>query len=155
MNATDLLTYCGLYCDLCDQRVRIPERAQALIESLELAQFEEWGRQHAGYEEFQRLLQVLAEAPDDRRCRSGGCGAPFCAIRKCALEREVLTCPLCPDYPCPHIATLARSEPTLLSDGQRLRAIGVEAWVEEQQERRQRGFCYADVRCGRCEVPGG
>jgi hypothetical protein len=62
-------------------------------------------------------------------------------------------CTDCEDYPCEHILTLGRSEPTLVQDGRRLQAIGLEAWIVEQKARRRVGFCYGDVRCGKCIVP--
>ena len=42
---------------------------------------------------------------------------------------------------------LARRYPTLLADGQRMNKIGIEDWIQEQEERRRSGFAYADVRC--------
>ena len=26
-------------------------------------------------------------------------------------------------------------------------------WIKEQEIRREEGFCYADVRCGKCIIP--
>ena len=37
MDNKDLVTYCGLYCGLCDYHARIPQRAAALRESLRMA----------------------------------------------------------------------------------------------------------------------
>ncbi len=47
----------------------------------------------------------------------------------------------------------AESESTLVHDGERLRKIGLDAWIEEQKQRKARGFCYADARCLPCTVP--
>jgi len=41
----------------------------------------------------------------------------------------------------------------LLADGKRLTEIGLERWVEEQEERKATGFAYVDIRCHRYEVP--
>jgi hypothetical protein len=148
-----LVAYCGLYCGLCDQKTRVPERAAALLEALHRADFEAWGRGYPGFEEFWTLLARLATVQAGATCRSGACGAPHCGIRLCAQERGVQYCPQCADYPCERVRLLGRSEATLLHDGVRLREMGVQAWVSEQEERRRAGFCYADVRCGDCVIP--
>jgi hypothetical protein len=36
--------------------------------------------------------------------------------------------------------------PTLLSDNERMREIGLERWIEEQEARAGRGFVYSDIR---------
>ena len=153
METVDRVGYCGLCCPLCDHRARIPERAGALIEALRKADFEEYGHQLPGFKEFWSFLQGLAAPDPGKRCRSGNCGHPACGIRKCALEHGIALCPECDDYPCRRIETLGRSETTLILDGLRVREIGLEAWLAEQEQRRKEGFCYADARCGQCMVP--
>ena len=59
----------------------------------------------------------------------------------------------CQDFPCKRIATLGSSESTLIHDGQRMKEIGLEAWMVEQEQRRQAGFCYADVLMPAQHVP--
>lgn len=34
---------------------------------------------------------------------------------------------------------------TLKADGQRLREVGLDRWVAEQQERAAKGFCHRDI----------
>jgi hypothetical protein len=41
----------------------------------------------------------------------------------------------------------------LLHDGARMKGIGVEAWVLEQEERKRNGFDYGLIRCGKCDIP--
>ncbi len=141
-----MVTYCGLYCRLCDHHARIPPRAKALCEALAMAEYRD-------NPELLKQLDKLASPDAEKCCRSGKCGDPACAIRKCALGKGIFTCPQCTDYPCERVIQLARSEATLLHDGQRIRNIGLAAWIEEQEERRGSGFCYADVRCLPCEIP--
>ena len=153
MGSKILIAYCGLYCDLCSARFKIPDQAQALRESLRMADYEGFGPVQPGFSEFWAYLNDLAEPPMDRCCRAETCGHPRCAIRNCAQARHLDVCTDCADYPCQHILTLGRSEPTLVQDGRRLQAIGLEAWIAEQRARRRAGFCYGDVRCGKCIVP--
>lgn len=140
-----LVTYCGLYCGLCDWHARLPQRAAALKESLERAEF-------PAPKPVQQFLQNLCQPGEDKRCRGGTCGGK-CAIKKCAIGKGVTICAECGEFPCKHVKTLARSEPMLVHDGERIRKIGLDAWIEEQEQRKSRGFCYADVRCLPCTVP--
>lgn len=140
-----LVGRCGLYCGLCDWRTRIPAAAGALREALARAEFQP-------SDEVRRFLDQTARADDGRRCRGGKCN-PRCAIRKCASRKGVDVCPLCGEYPCDRIRMVARSEPTLLHDGQRIQTLGLDAWIDQQDQRRRAGFCYADIRCLPCQMP--
>jgi hypothetical protein len=140
-----LVTYCGLYCGLCGWHVRLPQRAAALAESIALEEF-------PPPKQVAQFLENLSHPSEDKRCRGGKCGAR-CAIKKCAIAKGVTVCADCSEFPCQRIQTLARSEPTLVHDGQRIRKIGLEAWIDEQEQRKARGFCYADCRCLPCTVP--
>ena len=153
MDSKMLVAYCGLYCDLCSARSKVPDQARALRDSLRKADIEDYGPGQPGFNEFWAYLNNLAEPPEGQCCRAETCGHPRCAIRICARGRQLAVCADCADYPCEHILTLGRSEPTLVHDGKRIQAIGLEAWIVEQQERRKVGFCYSDVRCGQCIVP--
>ena len=142
-----LLSLCGLHCDLCAQRSRIPRQAQALRESLHLEGLEYWGPSLPGFDGFQVFLANLCE-PDKScpGCRQGG-GPPDCAVRACALDRGVQSCPFCPAFPCEPLQTFAKVYPTIIIDGARLATIGFEAWNAEQQQRAKTGFTYSDIRC--------
>lgn len=141
------MTYCGLYCKLCATKSRIPQTATALRDTLAGDGWEDYGEYIVpDFMQFWATLNRLADfdktCPD---CR-GGCGDPGCNIRKCATDREVELCPFCEQYPCKHISELAQRYPNLIGDGERLKKIGVEAWIEEQEERCRTGFCYCDIR---------
>ena len=141
------VTYCGLYCRLCGHMARMPKQARALQASMCKEGWEHYGASvHEGFEEFWRVLGTLAETDETCPGCRGGCGFPGCEIRVCAREREVEVCPLCEDFPCEHIEGLAQAYPTLIADGERMREIGLEQWLAEQEERRATGFAYADIR---------
>ena len=99
------------------------------------------------------MLNSLAHLPDEKCCRSGKCGAPNCAIRNCAKSRQIEVCPLCTEYPCVKIETLAQSEPLLIHDGERIVKVGLEQWIGGQIARKEAGFDYGRVRCLPCIVP--
>ena len=149
----ELVTYCGLYCGLCAERGRIPRQAHALRESMAREGYEYWGTELPGFEQFWGFLSNLCD-PDKAcaGCRQGG-GPPFCSIRTCARERQLDVCVFCAEYPCWRIEGLAKGYPTLIADGNRMKGIGVEAWILEQEERAKTGFAYVDIRCHPYEIP--
>jgi hypothetical protein len=138
------VTYCGLYCDLCAERTRIPRRAAALRQAMADEGWPYWGPSMPGFAEFWQFLHELTHGGCPG-CRAAG-GYPECQIRSCARERNVELCSQCTDFPCEHLETLAARYPTLLADNRRLEAVGLERWLEEQQERARRGVVYADFR---------
>lgn len=148
-----LVTFCGLYCGLCAERARIPRQARALSESMSKEGYEAWAIELPGFNEFWSFLAGLCD-PDKAcpGCRGGG-GPPFCSIRKCAREREVEVCASCEDFPCKRVRGIAKGYPTLIADGKRMREIGIEAWIKEQEERAKTGFAYVDIRCHPYSVP--
>ena len=143
----DLVTYCGLYCGLCAQRHRIPQRAQSLRESMQKEGDELWGQDIPGFKEFWAFLSRLGESESTCSCRKETCGPPFCGIRKCARSKGIDVCAFCEDFPCDRIQGIARGYPTLLADGTRMKEMGIEVWIKEQKERATTGFAYVDIRC--------
>jgi hypothetical protein len=141
------VTYCGLYCGLCAQRVRIPRQARTLAASMRKEGWDQWGQETPRFKDFWAFLNWLGESEGSCNCRAGKCGPPFCGIRKCAEGRGVETCPLCDEYPCGRIAGLAKGYVMMIEDGKRLKRIGLDAWIAEQEARRETGFSYADIRC--------
>jgi hypothetical protein len=117
------------------------------------AEFEDWGLKLKGYQEFMELLNQLSNINPELHCRNGSCGTPDCAIRKCAKEKNLVACAFCEEYPCELITSFAESEGTLLYDGERLKKIGLEKWIKEQETRKKENFCYSDVRQGKSFVP--
>ncbi len=152
---TDLkrVTYCGLYCGLCSTCNRVPAQAGALRDTLRKDSMETWGPNLPDFNEFWRFLNDLAASEERCSCRENTCGPPFCAIRKCALEKGEEVCAFCDEYPCERIMGIAKGYVTMLADGERMRAIGLGRWIEEQEERRATGFAYADIRCHPYEIP--
>lgn len=148
-----LVTYCGLYCGLCTQKCRIPAKASELQEIMKKEGYEYWGDTIPGFTDFWKFLQELARPDPGVNCRTGNCGAPFCTIRKCAREKGIDLCLYCGDYPCKRVLGIAQGYPTLLADGERIRKIGLDAWIKEQEERAETGFAYADIRCYPYTVP--
>lgn len=149
------VTYCGLYCKLCATKSRIPRMATELRDALAVDGWDGFGEYiMPDFAPFWSTLDKFANldktCPD---CREG-CGDPGCDIRKCAKDRKVDLCPFCEQYPCNHVIALAQRYPNLVGDGERMIKIGVEAWIDEQEERCRTGFCYCDIRFPQKDVAG-
>ena len=139
------VTYCGLYCELCAERTRIPQRAALLQEAMTDEGWPFWGQEFPGFTQFWDFLKGLHADGGCPGCRAGG-GYPSCAIRACARERGLELCSQCDDFACDRINALAAIYPTLLADNARMQAVGLEQWLAEQVERVARGVVYADIR---------
>ena len=142
------VTYCGLYCKLCDNLARIPQQALSLHKTLQKAGWEYFGPHlMSSFKEFWAGLEQLCHVdPSFEGCRGSKCGNPDCSIRKCAQSCNVELCPSCEDYPCKHIHELSKQYPNLIGDGRRLQEVGLDQWIQEQEERCKTGFCYCDIR---------
>jgi hypothetical protein len=147
------VTYCGLYCGLCAQRNRIPERARALREAMEKEGWHKWGQSMPQFTEFWAFLGSLIARAEGCSCRQNNCGAPFCGVRKCAQEKGIEVCAFCAEYPCHRIDGLAQGYVMMLADAKRMKEIGLDAWIQEQEERKKTGFNYVDTRCHSYTVP--
>ena len=76
-------------------------------------------------------------------CECGQCGAEphrtICAIYRCCItERGYESCAECDDFPCTRIIQFAydpiwRTHLPVLENLRRIRRIGVEAWLDEQE----------------------
>lgn len=153
MSNLELVTYCGLYCGLCSQRNRIPLRAVSLRDAMRKEGYENWGRNLPQFNEFWSFLNNMADLGPGCSCRAGKCGPPFCGIRKCAQQKGIEVCAFCGDYPCRMISGLANGYVTMLADGRRIKEIGIDAWIQEQEEREKTGFAYCDIRVQPYDVP--
>ncbi len=146
-NPLRLVGYCGLYCGLCANRNRIPQRAKLLKETLHEEGMDFWYKYIPSMKEtfptFWEFLKTLVKM--DCTCRTGG-GPPDCKLRECAKKRRVDACPFCPEYPCSLIENLAEHYVTIIQDGKRLKKVRLKTWVKEQEKRSHRGVVYADTR---------
>jgi hypothetical protein len=122
-------------------------------DTLRKESIEAWGPTVPGFVEFWRFLDGLTESGARCSCPEGTCGPPFCTIRKCAPEKGVDACPFCEEYPYERILGLAKGYVTMLADGKRMKEMGLEKWIEEQEERKATGFAYVDIRCHPYDVP--
>ncbi len=149
--ANKYVAYCGFYCRLCDNVAVIPPQARALHESLRNAGWDKAGeRWLPNFGQFMETLQKIGDGQLTCVGCRGGCGETSCEIRACAQARDVDACPFCPDYEgCEKVATMIKRAPFLATENARMRAIGIESWIVEQEAQLRAGNTYAN----RCIAP--
>lgn len=143
MNPKDYLCYCGLYCRLCSNVSVIPPQSRALLATLEHAGFGDWGDQmFEGFASFWEILQKLAKQDETCTLCQGDCGDPGCVMRPCARERGVEVCALCDEYPCDKVTAFMDRYAEVKINNDRIREVGLDAWLEEQEELVRQGKFY-------------
>lgn len=126
---------CGAYCGACPVYMAWVAQDRPRLEALALE---------------------LHTTPDRLMCT--GCRTPAafcfggdCEVKACAQHRGVAFCPDCADYPCNRIrrAHVGPSYRNLLSrDAGHLHAVGVSAWLREQDAKWRCSGCGAKVPAG-------
>ena len=139
------ICYCGLYCENCSVKVKIDPAAKTLYEEMKKGGFEEIIHFIPGGDKFWSFLKGMVDPGICSSCKDGG-GNPGCSVRICAKEKGIEICALCESYPCDKFTAFFEGYPVLKSDNLLYKEKGIEVWSELQDERRKKGFTYADTK---------
>jgi len=112
-----LVTYCGLCCLDCHGHTgKIADLARDLCKELRQVKYEKFadaiskapiGKPFEHYQQCYDLLGAMVKFRCKKGCRNGG-GPPFCQIRKCCQEKEIMGCWECSEpETCKKLAFLA------------------------------------------------
>lgn len=145
---TELATYCGLYCGLCDiYQKRIGQSGKELKKLLDAYKFSEFASQLPGFEDFGIFYKVLNNIitffGQCEGCQKGG-GDPQCQVRLCCRERGYQTCAECPSVPCEKLKAIGIL-PFTKENLQKIKKIGYEKWCQKQQEMVNKGLRHSDI----------
>lgn len=143
----DDIAYCGLNCRLCNLTTILPAAAAKLRQIMQADGWERFGGLvYPEFDAFWKTLAALAAYRETCTLCKGGCGNPDCQLRLCAQERGLKLCAECPDYPCQPLQDFyAGHYEKLAVNNERIREIGVEAWLAEQQELVDAGRSFSDL----------
>lgn len=154
VEGAELTCYCGLYCGACAiKNGQIRDAARSLQDMLNAYQYSEWAPMVAeyfpavkGWNEFEGVMGWLM-SQDCPTCLGGG-GNPDCAIRICAKEKGLAGCWECSEDPCDKLAYREIDGTHSGSDKnrQRIREVGLDAWLAEQKALVEGGFSYFTER---------
>ena len=105
-NTADQLGFCGIWCGSCvagnGSLQVLTQKYRALTEAYGL---KSWAPQDFDYAEFAKGLKSIQDMPTCPGCLQGG-GDPECVMRKCAQQKKLSDCTLCPESECPHAEAL-------------------------------------------------
>jgi hypothetical protein len=136
--------YCGLYCGNCAVKVKVESASKTLYEEMKNAGFEEIIDTIPDGNKFWQFLKGMVDHGVCSSCEESG--NPNCAIKICAEEKGIEMCALCESYPCEEFKPFFEKYPILIQDNLLLREEGMETWLKLQDERRKKGFTYADEK---------
>ena len=121
---------CGLYCGACSIRLAYKRGDSNLLDQIAEVLSEQHGQ------------KIQAK---DLACE--GCLSPEvvavvcrnCVLRSCALQKGVVQCSQCPDFPCKQLIDFSKDglphHGEVLENIRRRQEIGIDAWAEEQRKR--------------------
>jgi superfamily II helicase len=149
-SARNLIGYCGLYCGACgiyQGRIKYAvENLQKVIGTYGfdkiMPELAKWEPSFQYYPEFEKvmdgLVKLFGTCPG---CVAGG-GNPSCAIRDCCKQKSHAICAECAEMET--CEKLKRYNSQTLVNLRKVKAMGVDKWVEEMQKKVSRGYCYLD-----------
>jgi hypothetical protein len=140
----ELAAPCGLYCGVCAVYVAHNENDQ---------------------ESKRRLAATFGLTLEDIKC--GGCrsGELFafcqsCQIRSCVFDKEMDGCHQCNEFPCEFIEKypLHHGRRVMLRAVPARRELGIDRWIEAEQQRYRCPYCGARAfmgteECWNCKEP--
>ena len=159
-----LVGACGLYCRLCPEyegfRMGFADAAERLRYLItQLIQVDAWpwdindpesNKKFYNHEEFMKGLQWFSnQKPSCKGCDCEITPASSsllpgrnaeCKIRNCCFEREFRFCYECPEFACGKLVKLKEHYPYCLRNLKRMKNVGVERWLEEQQAKVSAGM---------------
>jgi len=131
---------CGVYCGQCPNgngRVRFAAgELKRLVDTVRYGWVEDAVKSFS-FSEFRKGLEWFSQA-QCRGCLAGD-GAP-CENRGCASEKGLKSCLLCESYlECPKTAYQREWYPFVAENYERVRQVGFETYLREEEERARAG----------------
>jgi len=145
---------CGVYCGQCPNgNGRVKMMAGELKRLVDTVRYD-WVRDAVksfSFDEFRKGLEWFSDSQCPT-CLNGG-GAP-CENKKCAPEKNLQSCLLCNDYlACKHTEYQRDAYPFVVDNYNRVKQVGFEKHLEEEEERAKAGIDlmgHLERRC--CKV---
>lgn len=153
-DSTNLVGYCGLYCNACGIRQgKIETAVKNLRDIVAVYGFDKimpelanWEPSFKHYNEFNQVMDGLVKMFGDcTGCLQGG-GDPNCKVRSCVKQKGYRTCAECSETEtCETLAPYRegyRLKPALKS----IRQNSIVRYAEEMQKKVDEGYSYQEER---------
>ncbi|MFW9996892.1 MAG: DUF3795 domain-containing protein [Candidatus Odinarchaeota archaeon] len=137
---------CGVYCGQCPSgNGRIKEFAGELKRMTadfgnDFPDFKEFN-----FNEFQKGLEWFNRSPGCPTCLM--IKEPWCKVLKCEKAQQLKSCLLCDEFlTCSNTEYQRNRYPFVLNHYQRVREVGLEQHLEEEEKRSKQGVSLIDIR---------
>ncbi|MBS7615338.1 DUF3795 domain-containing protein [Candidatus Bathyarchaeota archaeon] len=142
---------CGVYCGQCpygNGRVRFAAgELKRLVDTVRFDWVENVVKSF-NFNEFRKGLEWFSQS-QCQLCLNGG-GAP-CENKKCAAGKNLESCLLCDDYlSCEHTAYQREWYPFVVDNYRRVKEVGFQKYLEEEEEKAQAGVDFMGHLERRC-----
>ncbi len=142
----DYLGYCGLYCKMCSLIATTPKQAKELFNTMKDDGWEHFGSyEFPEFNAFWEILKRLSRTDETSTLCRGDCGDPECKIRICARSKSLEVCSFCDCFPCTLLTDFTQRYPFILENGYRIKDIGLELWLTEQEALAAKGVTNRDL----------
>ena len=138
MRKHGLVAPCGDYCGGCAQYNGLAVAlAKHLRQLADLYGFQ--FRSHGSFDftEFLKGLEWFVSNATCPGCEEGG-GPQWCQAKVCCVERGLLVCFECDEFPCSKIEEVADQD--TMDRYRRFQELGLKAWADEQRQRAAQGY---------------
>lgn len=146
---------CGVYCGQCPNgNGRVSMMAQELKRLVDTTRYE-WVKDFVtsfSFDDFRKGLEWFSDSQCPMCHKEGG--APWCENRKCAASKNLRSCLLCDHYlTCTNTVYQRETYPFVVDNYRRVKEVGFEKHLEEEEERSKAGISlmsHLERRC--CKV---
>ncbi|MCL6579669.1 MAG: DUF3795 domain-containing protein [Candidatus Bathyarchaeota archaeon] len=136
MGADVVIGYCGVCCDHCGMRTRIPEMAKDLKRFIDAYGYAEWIHKITQDFNFDNLIKGLNWFANSScsSCLKGG-GMPRCEVRICCLRKKLKNCYFCEEFSGCEKLSYQKETYRIGENYERIKQIGYANWLREQEKK--------------------
>lgn len=136
-----LLGYCGVCCDHCGMRTRIPEISKNLKRFIDAYGYAEWIHNITQDFNFGNLMKGLNWFANSSclGCLKGG-GMPHCDVKVCCLGKKLENCYFCEDFSSCERLSYQKETYSIGENYERIKQISYANWLREQEKKTNENF---------------
>jgi hypothetical protein len=135
------IAHCGVCCQYCGMRERIPAMATEMKRFVDAYGYSEWiANVNSGFE-FQNFIAGLKwfASSDCVGCLRGG-GMPKCPIRSCCSEKKLQNCYSCSQFTSCEKNLYQKETYGIVEHHMEISRRGYHKWLAEQKRKAKDGF---------------
>ena len=141
MSENLVIGYCGVCCNHCGMKQRIPNMAKELKRFIDAYRYAEWISFITQDFDFNNLMKGLnwfagSVCPT---CQKGG-GMPRCEVRICCSQKKLKNCYFCPEFAGCQKLDYQKETYQVDKEFERIKQVGYDNWVKEQEEKAKANF---------------